>query len=207
MTKINLWNLTLAVVLLGGLGGESLSAAPKKWDVVKDFWWTGMGEGEPGLVAWKGMGHSTKPNEWSYGTINCSGGTPTDPYPKQIDGICAKADREPFVQFSPLLETTCNESIPLFFYIRTDSRGIGRAEIGYFGKAWFELAPGFDGEGAGKVLSPNDEYLYMKPVGGGGDGTGIDGTAAAVKWKARKRGLTGWWENGCRGGPKTPPRD
>ena len=91
MIKIHLWNLTLAVVLISGLGGESLSAAPKKWDVVKDFWWTGQGEGEPGLVAWKGMGHQTKANEWSYGTINCSGGTPADPYPKQIDGICSKA--------------------------------------------------------------------------------------------------------------------
>lgn len=203
MKKTHLWNLVLAVALCGGLGGQTLSAAPKKWDVVKDFWWTGQGEGEPGLIIWRGMGHQTKPNEWSYGTINCSGGTPAEPYPKQIDGICAKAEREPFVQFSPLLETSYNESIPLFFYTRSDSKGSGKAEVGYYGKAWYELAPGFDGVGAGKVLSPNDEYLYMKPVGGGGDGTGIDGTAAAVKWKAPEKGsyrLVGEW---LLGGTKT----
>lgn len=164
-----------------------------------------MGAGEPGLGAWRGMGYGTKPNDWSYGTINCSGGTPEDPYPKQIDGICPKAEREPFVQFSPLLETTYNESIPLFFYIRADSKGSGKAEIGYFGKAWYELAPGFDGEGAGKVQPPNEEYLYMKPVGGGGDGTGIDGTAVAVKWKAPEKGtyrVAGEW---LPGGLKDSP--
>ena len=203
MIKIHLWNLTLAVVLISGLGGESLSAAPKKWDVVKDFWWTGQGLDPEALEAWRGMGRETKPNQWSYGTINCSGGTPEDPYPNQIDGICAKADREPFVQFSPMLETLYEAHVPLFFYIRTDPRGIGRAEIGYYGKAWYEPAPGFDGVGAGKVLAPNDEYLFMKPVGGGGAGTGIDGTAAAVKWKAPEKGsyrVVGEW---LPGGTKT----
>lgn len=105
----------------------------------------------------------------------------------------------------PLLETTYNESIPLFFYIRADSKGSGKAEIGYFGKAWYELAPGFDGEGAGKVQPPNEEYLYMKPVGGGGDGTGIDGTAVAVKWKAPEKGtyrVAGEW---LPGGLKDSP--
>ena len=204
MKKTHLWNLVLAVALCGGLGGQTLSAAPKKWDVVKDFWWTGQGLDPEALVAWRGMGRETKPNEWSYGTINCTGGTPDNPYPKQIDGICAKAEREPFVQFIPLVETIFNGSIPFFFYIRSDSVGGGtQAEVGYYGKAWYDLAPGFDGAGAGKVLSPNEEYLFMKPVGGGGGGTGIDDIAVAVKWKAPEKGsyrVVGEW---LPGGTKT----
>jgi len=195
----------IAMVLVCGWGGDAGLAAPKKWDVVKDFWWTGQGPGEEGLMAWRAMGRETKPNQWSYGTINCTGGTPDNPYPKQIDGICAQADREPFVQFSPLAETAYNESIPFFFYFRADPKGSGKVEVGYYGKAWYELAPGFDGEGAGKVLAPNEEYLYLKPVGGGGDGSGIDGTAAAVKWKAPEKGtyrVAGEW---LPGGLKNSP--
>ena len=207
MIKTPRWIYGVFVFGVLGLIHGPAQGAPKSWDVVKDFWWSGVGEidgkQEESLSFWKGLARPSKPNEWSYGTINCTGGSPDDPYPKQIDGICAKADREPFVQFTPFKESVFNASIPLFTYIEEDKeKKTGRAEVGYFGKPWYTLAPGFDGAGAGKVKDPNDEYLWMKPVGGGGDGTGIDGTAAAVKWKAPESGtyrVVGEWVPGGDG--------
>lgn len=207
MQRVTSWIYWALLCGILGWAQDAAYGAPKSWDVVKDFWWSGEGEingkQEESLLAWKGLARPSKPNEWSYGTINCMGGSAEDPYPKQIDGVCAKADREPFVQFTPFKETYFNPSIPLFTYVEEDKTNkTGRAEVGYFGRAWFPLAPGFDGAAAGTVKDPNDDYLWMKPVKGGGDGTEIDGIAAAVKWKAPEGGtyrVVGEWVPGGDG--------
>jgi len=115
MIKTPRWIYGVFVFGVLGLIHGPAQGAPKSWDVVKDFWWSGVGEidgkQEESLSFWKGLARPSKPNEWSYGTINCTGGSPDDPYPKQIDGICAKADREPFVQFNPF-KASCLQRKP-----------------------------------------------------------------------------------------------
>lgn len=184
----------LALLILPASG---FSSTPTTYSAFKDFWWNKPDNAD--LWANKGLalsqgnrGTATTPNEWSYGLVNCTGGQPNDPYPKTIDGQQEGAfenglNRDTWNQFWDIahdgqLFVVAGDSL-VFLYRK---EGV---DIGFFDRGWYELAPGYDGKGAGRNLltsadHSNSRYLYMKP----NFDTPNDGVAAAVRFTAPSTG-------------------
>jgi autotransporter-associated beta strand protein len=177
-------------------GSQDVYFTIGNFSAFRDFWWNGLvsstvGANSPNqLEDWlniskasvqgRSLGTPNKSNSWSYGTVNCTGGTPTDLYPTSINGFVDNG-RASWQQF---WDATLNNNAiyangpPLWTY-----RASG-AEIGWYGSAWFSDAPGFDGAGAGRnglstAANSNTRYLWLR-VGG----SAYDGVAPAVRWTA-----------------------
>jgi hypothetical protein len=178
----------------------------------RDFWWNGLVRSDVTSTNhfedWtnpahaKAQGRATNPpvqgNAWSYGSINCMGGDPeTSPYPTRITGtITPNANftdvsyRAAWNQFSDLAQKKMADydpAPPFWVYRNHLSPGVG-VEVGWFGSAWNNLAPGYDGKGMGRnglstKANSNTRYLWLKPAG-----SVHDGDAAAVRWTAMTGG-------------------
>ena len=175
----------------------SASEKPTTYSAFKDFWWNKPDNADlwtnKGLALAQGnRGTSTTPNEWSYGLVNCSGGQPNDPYPKMIDGTQPGnfengLSRDTWNQFWDIVQDGqlfVDAGDPVVFFYRKEG-----VEIGFFDRGWYDLAPGYDGKGAGRNLLTNAEhsnsrYLYMKPNFDHPN----DGVAAAVRFTAPSTG-------------------
>ena len=175
----------------------SFSNTPTSCSAFKDFWWNktdnaDLWTNKSLALAQGNRGTSTTPNEWSYGLVNCTGGQPNDPYPKTIDGQQPGAfengmSRDTWNQFWDItrdggLFVVAGD--PLVFLYRKEN-----VDIGFFDRGWYELAPGYDGKGAGRNLltnadHSNSRYLYMRP----NFDTPNDGVAAAVRFTAPAAG-------------------
>lgn len=139
-----------------------------------DFWWSGKG-GTNGLPEWVARGGSTNPNPWSYGVVNVSGGSQPSSLAASSGG---PTGRGIFGNFRDLSLMESNTVIPTspFVWLYRSPEG---AEVGSFGSAWTNVAPGFNGDGAGRVTNGNTKYLWLKPAGSAGDGY-----AAALRYTA-----------------------
>ena len=185
------WLALLALPVSG------LSNTPTTYSAFKDFWWNkpdnaDLWANKSLALAQGNRGTGTTPNAWSYGLVNCTGGQPNDPYPKTIDGQQPGAfenglSRDTWNQFWDItrdggLFVVAGD--PLVFLYRKEN-----VDIGFFDRGWYELAPGYDGKGAGRNLLTNAEhsnsrYLYIKPHFDAPN----DGIAAAVRFTAPAAG-------------------
>jgi hypothetical protein len=184
----------LALLMLPASGFSNTSTS---YSAFKDFWWNKTENADlwtnKGLALAQGdRGTSTTPNEWSYGLVNCTGGQPNDPYPTKIDAeqpgnFENGLNRDTWNQFWDIAQDGqlfVDAGDPVVFLYRKEG-----VDIGFFDRGWYELAPGYDGKGAGRNLltnadHSNSRYLYLKPNFDAPN----DGVAAAVRFTAPSAG-------------------
>ena len=169
-----------------------------------EFWMNGKmytptpdGLSSGGPEAWSNVGNATLqgrspgtptfPNAWSYGVVNSTGGAVNDSYPTSIVGNSPEGTflRAAWQQFFDLTEGVTGlyaDGVPLWLYSASG------AQIGWYGRAWYNEAPGNDGAGAGRngisaTANSNKNYLFMR-VGPGAN----DGVAPVVRWTAPASG-------------------
>jgi hypothetical protein len=183
-----------------------VSRIQQNFNAFGEFWMSGRmispvpdGLSDGGPAAWSNIvdatiqGRSpntpTYPNAWSYGVINCTGGTPSanDFQPTSItgenpEGMIYRAAWQQFFSLEDGVTGIYAAGVPLWSY---QSSG---AQVGWYGSAWYFDAPGNDGNGAGRnglstAPNSNKKYLWMK-VGPGAS----DGVAPVVRWTAPANG-------------------
>ena len=163
------------------------------WNAAAEFWWNAPSS-EASSTAWAGgavdagFGGRTSQSQslWSYGLLNTTGGHPVnDPYPISITQTTSgPSNRGAFGQF---WDSTTSGS---YTYAPIGAGGLylynySGTQIGVYGTPWFNLAPGYDGAGAGKVATPNLTHMWLKSSN---TGAGSDGFASALRWTAPAAG-------------------
>ena len=182
----------------------SVTRLQRNYSAFQDFWWSGRVVDNPlsagGPAAWQNTGNATTqgrspttptfPTAWGYGFVNCTGGNPSssDFYPTSIVGDNPEGAylRAAWQQFWSLeAGVTANYAdVPLWMYES------GGAQVGWYGRAWYNEVPGYDGTGAGRngisqAANSNKKYLLMRPSLGA---AGKDGLASVVRWTAPASG-------------------
>ena len=185
--------LACAIVLTMSLGFNSAFSAVSYWNAATEFWWNATTPAN-GSTAWAsgavdaGFGGRTSQSQslWSYGLLNTTGGHPVnDPYPISITQTTSgPSNRGAFGQF---WDSTTSGS---YTYAPIGAGGLylynySGTQIGVYGTPWFNLAPGYDGAGAGKVATPNLTHMWLKSSN---TGAGSDGLASALRWTATEAG-------------------
>ena len=162
------------------------------WNAATEFWWNAPSS-EASSAAWAsgavdaGFGGRTSQSQslWSYGLLNTTGGSPVDPYPISITQTTSgPSNRGAFGQF---WDSTTSGS---YTYAPIGAGGLYLynflgTQIGVYGTPWFNLAPGYDGAGAGRVGTPNLTHMWLKSSN---TGAGSDGFASALRWTAPAAG-------------------
>ena len=184
--------LACAIVLTMSLGFNSAFSAVSYWNAATEFWWNATTPAN-GSTAWAsgavdaGFGGRTSQSQslWSYGLLNTTGGSPVDPYPISITQTTSgPSNRGAFGQF---WDSTTSGS---YTYAPIGAGGLylynySGTQIGVYGTPWFNLAPGYDGAGAGEVATPNLTHMWLKSSN---TGAGSDGLASALRWTATEAG-------------------
>jgi hypothetical protein len=177
------------------LDSQSNAATVTYWNAATEFWWNASWNDptpENGSNAWDsaaaqyGGRISQSESRWSYGLLNTTGGDPVnDPYPISITQTTSGPNnRGAFGQF---WDSTTSGS---YTYAPIGAGGLYLynflgTQIGVYGTPWFNLAPGFDGEGAGRVGTPNLTHMWLQSSD---TGAGSDGLASALRWTATEAG-------------------
>ena len=170
------------------------------WNAATEFWWNAPTP-ENGSTAWAsgvaggavdaGFGGRTSQSQslWSYGLLNTTGGDPVnDPYPTSITQTTSgPSNRGAFGQF---WDSTTSGDGKSYTYAGIGAGGLYLynflgTQIGVYGTPWFNLAPGYDGAGAGRVGTPNLTHMWLKSSN---TGAGSDGLASALRWTATEAG-------------------
>jgi len=183
--------LACAIVLTMSLGFNSAFSAVSYWNAATEFWWNATTPAN-GSTAWAseaaqyGGRTSQSQSRWSYGLLNTTGGDPVnDPYPISITQTTSGPNnRGTFGQF---WDSTTSGSytyaglgagnLYLYNFLGT--------QIGVYGTPWYNLAPGYDGAGAGRVGTPNLTHMWLMSSN---TGAGSDGLASALRWTATAAG-------------------